>query len=126
MKELDVGEVIGNKYVLVRLLGVGAMGQWAARHQALQQTFAIKLMLPRQALGFGGPGARGVETSRKRFENEAQIAAALSRKSRHIGVGVSDYGIDDEVAYLVMGAARGRRARQAHRRRPKAADPPPR
>ena len=43
----------------------------------------------------------GVETSLRRFENEAQIAAALSRKSRHIAQ-VIDYGIDDGTAYLVM------------------------
>jgi serine/threonine-protein kinase len=101
VKDLDVGQVIASKYVLVRLLGAGAMGQvWVARHQALQQTFAVKLMI-------APPGDdaiqthEGMATSLKRFENEAQIAAALSRKSRHI-VGVSDYGIDDGVAYLVM------------------------
>jgi serine/threonine-protein kinase len=43
----------------------------------------------------------GVETSLRRFQNEAQIAAALSRKSRHIAA-VTDYGIDDGTAYLVM------------------------
>ena len=43
----------------------------------------------------------GVETSLRRFQNEAQIAAALSRKSRHIAA-VTDYGIDDGTAWLVM------------------------
>jgi serine/threonine-protein kinase len=74
------------------------MGQvWAARHQALQQTFAVKLMVPPSA----GKAYEGVETSLRRFQNEAQIAAALSRKSRHIAA-VTDYGIDDGTAYLVM------------------------
>ena len=95
--EIDVGQIVGNKYVLVRLLGAGAMGQvWAARHQALQQTFAVKLMVPPTSNAY-----EGVETSLRRFQNEAQIAAALSRKSRHIAA-VTDYGIDDGTAYLVM------------------------
>ncbi len=95
MRELDVGETVGGKYVLVRLLGHGAMGQvWLARHQALGQTFALKLMVP-------DTRHEELEISLKRFENEAQIAAALSRKSRHI-VGVSDYGVDDGAPYLVM------------------------
>jgi serine/threonine-protein kinase len=96
--EIDVGQIVGNKYVLVRLLGAGAMGQvWVARHQALQQTFAVKLMVPPSS----NAAYEGVETSLRRFQNEAQIAAALSRKSRHIAA-VTDYGIDDGTAYLVM------------------------
>ena len=36
--DVDVGRLIAGKYVLVRLLGAGAMGQvWVARHQALGQ-----------------------------------------------------------------------------------------
>ena len=99
MKEIDVGQTIGDKYVLVRLIGAGAMGQvWVARHQALQQPFALKLMTPP-----GGPqdAFEGIETSLRRFQNEAQIAAALSRKSRHIAQ-VTDYGIEDGTAWLVM------------------------
>jgi len=96
--DVDVGQVVGGKYVLVRLLGAGAMGQvWIARHQGLHQPFAIKLMLPQR----GERGVEALETSLRRFENEAQIAAALSRQSRHI-VQVLDYGIDDGTAYLVM------------------------
>ena len=99
MKEIDVGQTIGDKFVLVRLIGAGAMGQvWVARHQALQQPFALKLMTPP-----GGPqdAFEGIETSLRRFQNEAQIAAALSRKSRHIAQ-VTDYGIEDGTAWLVM------------------------
>ncbi|HEY1955233.1 MAG TPA: serine/threonine-protein kinase [Polyangiaceae bacterium] len=101
MKEIDVGQIIGNKYVLVRLIGAGAMGQvWVARHQALQQPFALKLMTP-PASQDAVQAFEGVETSLRRFQNEAQIAAALSRKSRHIAQ-VTDYGIEDGTAYLVM------------------------
>ena len=99
MKEIDVGQIIGDKYVLVRLLGAGAMGQvWVSRHQALQHTFALKIMTPPRGTA---QAYEGIETSLRRFRNEAQIAAALSRKSRHIA-SVTDYGIDDGVAYLVM------------------------
>jgi serine/threonine-protein kinase len=63
----------------------------------LQQTFAVKLMVPPSS----NAAYEGVETSLRRFQNEAQIAAALSRKSRHIAA-VTDYGIDDGTAYLVM------------------------
>ena len=41
------------------------------------------------------------KTALRRFQIEAQVAAELSRKSRHI-VRVSDHGEDDGVAYLVM------------------------
>jgi len=94
--EIDVGQIVGNKYALVRLLGAGAMGQvWVARHQALQQTFAVKLMTASNA------AHEGAETSLRRFQNEAQIAAAFSRKSRHIAA-VTDHGVEDGTAYLVM------------------------
>ena len=78
MKEIDVGTAIGDKYVLVRLIGAGAMGQvWVARHQALQQPFAVKLMVPPASTAavqaFGG-----VETSLRRLKKEAQTAAELS------------------------------------------------
>jgi serine/threonine-protein kinase len=98
--EIDVGQVIGGKYALQRLLGTGAMGQvWSARHETLQQQVAIKLMVP---LGSSQIGAvEGEATSLKRFANEAQIAAALSRKSRHIAA-VTDFGVEDGVAYLAM------------------------
>ncbi len=99
MKVIDVGEIIGGKYALVRLLGAGGMGEvWLARHQALQQAFAVKIMAPPSA----EPNApEGLETSLRRFRNEAQIAAALSRKSRHIA-SVTDYGVEDGTAFLVM------------------------
>ncbi|HSQ66279.1 MAG TPA: serine/threonine protein kinase, partial [Polyangiaceae bacterium] len=79
MKDVDVGAVIAGKYVLVRLLGRGAMGQvWLGRHEVLHQDFALKLLVPpRKAL-------EDEKTAHRRFENEAQIAAALSRRSRHV------------------------------------------
>ena len=106
MKEIDVGQTVGGKYALLRLIGAGAMGQvWIARHEALQQTFAIKVMIP-PASESAVQGHETAETSMKRFENEARIAANLSRKSRHIAA-VTDYGVDDDVAYLVMELLQG-------------------
>ncbi len=93
--EIDVGHVIAGKYELVRLLGRGAMGEvWLTTHRSLGGEFAIKLM-ERTAEADADAESTG------RFQLEAQIAAKLSRKTRHI-VSVSDHGEEDGVAYLVM------------------------
>src|SRR5262249_26341099 len=92
--EIDVGTTIAGKYELVRLIGRGAMGQvWLANHTSLGGQFAIKLVEPRQDAE--------AETAAGRFQLEAQIAARLSRKTRHI-VSVSDHGEEAGYAYLVM------------------------
>lgn len=91
---IDVGQVIAGKYELVRLLGKGAMGEvWLANHNSLGGQFAIKLVEPADDIE--------AETAAGRFQLEAQIAAKLSRKTRHI-VSVSDHGEEDGLAYLVM------------------------
>jgi hypothetical protein len=92
---LEAGTVVAGKYVLVRKIGSGAMGEvWAARHQTLDEEVAIKLVL------------RGVDhedgtSADSRFLLEARVAAALSRKTRHI-VAVTDHGQDGALGYLVM------------------------
>jgi serine/threonine protein kinase len=92
---LAAGTVVAGKYVLVRKIGSGAMGEvWAARHQTLDEEVAIKLVL------------RGVDhedgtSADSRFLLEARVAAALSRKTRHI-VAVTDHGQDGALGYLVM------------------------
>jgi serine/threonine-protein kinase len=92
--DVDVGKVIAGKYELVRLIGQGAMAEvWLARHRSLGGEFAIKLIEP--------TGEDEAESAAARFQLEAQIAATLSRKTRHI-VSVSDHGEDDGLAYLVM------------------------
>lgn len=91
---VDVGTLIAGKYELVRLLGKGAMGEvWLATHNSLGGEFAIKLVEPADDME--------AETAAGRFQLEAQIAAKLSRKTRHI-VSVSDHGEEDGLAYLVM------------------------
>lgn len=92
--DVDVGTVIAGKYELVRLLGKGAMGEvWLAKHDTLGGDFAVKLVETADDIE--------AETAAGRFQLEAQIAAKLSRKTRHI-VSVSDHGEEDGRAYLVM------------------------
>ncbi|MDB4939200.1 MAG: serine/threonine protein kinase [Labilithrix sp.] len=92
---LSPGMIVANKYELVRKLGTGAMGEvWAARHKTLDEEVAIKLVM------------RGVDhedgtSADSRFLLEARVAAALSRKTRHI-VAVTDHGQDGALGYLVM------------------------
>jgi serine/threonine protein kinase len=92
---LAAGMIVANKYELVRKLGTGAMGEvWAARHKTLDEEVAIKLVM------------RGVDhedgtSAESRFLLEARVAAALSRKTRHI-VAVTDHGQDGALGYLVM------------------------
>ncbi len=92
--KVDVGQIIAGKYELVRLLGKGAMGEvWLAIHNTLGGEVAIKLVEPADDVE--------AETAAGRFQLEAQIAAKLSRRTRHI-VSVSDHGEEDGLAYLVM------------------------
>jgi serine/threonine-protein kinase len=92
--DIDVGQVIAGKYELVKLLGKGAMGEvWLAHHNSLGGEFAIKLIEPNDDIE--------AETTAGRFQLEAQIAAKLSRQTRHI-VSVSDHGEENGLAYLVM------------------------
>jgi eukaryotic-like serine/threonine-protein kinase len=97
VKTPDAGDVVGGKYELVRLIGRGSMGEvWLAHHQSLREKVALKL-LARPAWG----DFEDATQAASRFRFEAQIAARLSRKTRHI-VRVTDHGEEDDLAYLVM------------------------
>src|SRR3954466_1851428 len=92
---LAAGVIVGDKYELVRKLGTGAMGEvWAARHKSLREEVAIKLVMRNVDHGDG-------TSAESRFLLEARVAAALSRKTRHI-VAVTDHGHDGNLGYLVM------------------------
>jgi serine/threonine protein kinase len=92
---LVAGMIVAGKYELVRKIGSGAMGEvWAARHETLDEEVAIKLVL-RVVDHEDGTSAES------RFLLEARVAAALSRKTRHI-VAVTDHGQDGALGYLVM------------------------
>jgi serine/threonine-protein kinase len=91
--------VIGGRYELESLLGRGSFGAvWRAHHLSLGEDVAIKLLA--QASSSVAP--EDPATASARFLFEAQIAARLSRKTRHI-VRVTDHGEEDDgLAYLVM------------------------
>jgi serine/threonine protein kinase len=91
---LDVGQVLGGKYELLRWLASGAMGEvWVARHRSLDEPVAIKVLLPSY-----DPDEW---SSLARFRLEARIAARLSTKTAHV-VRVTDYGDHGSRPYLVM------------------------
>ena len=93
--DLAAGMIVAGKYELVRKLGTGAMGEvWAALHKSLHEEVAIKLVV-RNVDHEDGTSAES------RFLLEARVAAALSRKTRHI-VAVTDHGQDGALGYLVM------------------------
>jgi serine/threonine-protein kinase len=95
---VDVGQLVANKYELVRLLGRGSMGEvWSAHHKALNEQVALKLL----SWPPSGDDAEEPAVALARFRFEAQVAARLSRKTRHIAR-VTDYGEDDGLPYLVM------------------------
>ncbi len=107
------GQVLGGRYELVRLLGRGSMGTvWLARHRTLGEQVAVKVMAPVADSG----GIETASTAAARFRFEAQVAARLSRKTRHV-VRVTDHGHDGPVAFLVMELLEGQTLEAAFMRR---------
>jgi eukaryotic-like serine/threonine-protein kinase len=88
----QAGEVVGGKFVVERVLGVGGMGVVvAAHHSHLDQTVAIKFLRRDAAKD---------DLAISRFLREARAATAL--QSEHV-VRVMDAGrLDDGLPYLVM------------------------
>ncbi len=79
-----VGDVVGGKYRVERVLGRGGMGiVVAAHHVSLRHRVALKFLLPE---GRTTPGAT------ERFFREAQAAAAIASEhiARVIDVGQTD------------------------------------
>jgi serine/threonine-protein kinase len=93
-QHLDVGQIIAGKYELVRLLGRGTSSAvWAVRHTSLDEVFALKVLTP--------PPGVAPELASARFHEQAQLSAALSRKTRHV-VSVTDHGEESGWPYVVM------------------------
>jgi serine/threonine-protein kinase len=92
------GQLLAGKYRVERVLGQGGMGVVvAAHHVVLDETVAIKFLLP-EALGSAEAVAR--------FEREAR--AAVKIKSEHVAR-VTDVGrLDTGAPYMVMELLRGR------------------
>ena len=84
------------KYQIVRLLGQGGMGAvFEAVHTGIGKAVAIKTM---------NPALASDPRSKERFLREAEAASRLEHP--HV-VGVTDFGSDAEVIYLVMELLRG-------------------
>src|SRR3954470_20611947 len=87
----QVGQVINNKYRLLRLIGDGGMGSvYEARHEVLGTSVALKLLHP--------------ELSRRSglvqpFLQEARVSAQI--QSPHV-VRVSDVDQNGALAYIVL------------------------
>lgn len=88
--DVSVGDLIDGKYRVERQIGEGGMGiVLAARHEALGERFALKIL-----------GEGSDETLRRRFLREAQAAARIT--SVHIAR-VFDVGmLADGAPYMVM------------------------
>ncbi|AUX30706.1 MULTISPECIES: serine/threonine-protein kinase [Sorangium] len=87
-----VGDIIGGKYRVERVLGRGGMGLVvSAHHVSLRHRVALKFLLPE---GRTTPGAL------ERFFREAQAAAAIA--SEHIARVIDVGQTDEELPYFVM------------------------
>ncbi len=86
------GERVGEKYVVERVLGQGGMAVVvAARHEALDQLVAIKVLLPEHAKS---PDVR------RRFAREAR--AAVKIRSEHVARVLDVGALSDDTPYIVM------------------------
>lgn len=89
---LHEGQMLAGKYRVERILGVGGMGVVvAAHHVQLDESVAIKLLLPEKG---------GTPISARRFVREAR--AAVKIKSEHVAR-VFDVGtLEDGAPFIVM------------------------
>ena len=93
--DLAPGTVLG-KYRIVSRLGVGGMGSvYQAVHTGIAKSVALKTMSPQLA---------GDPRTAARFLREAASASRLDHP--HV-VGVTDFGTDRGISYLVMEFLRG-------------------
>jgi serine/threonine protein kinase len=96
----DTGKQIGN-YRVLRLLGSGGFAEvYLGEHVYLHTQAAIKLLTTRLA-----------EDGLTSFQQEAQTIASLDHPNI---VRVLDFGIQDQMPFLVMGYASGGTLRQHH------------
>ena len=111
---LAPGVVFAEKYEIVRVLGVGGMGQvYQARHRELDTLVALKIMV-----GHLAHQPEAVE----RFKREAR---AMARVSHPHAVRVLDAGMAGERLYLVMEFLEGQTLRAWHERWRTAGQSPP-
>jgi hypothetical protein len=88
---LGAGDVLAQRYRLLREIGHGGMGSvWEAEHLSLASPVAVKLIDPRLV---------HEERARARFLREARAAATL--RGAHV-VQIFDYGVHDGTPYIAM------------------------
>ncbi|MEZ4410535.1 MAG: serine/threonine-protein kinase [Polyangiales bacterium] len=93
---LKAGDVLGERYEIVRVLGQGGMGTvYEARHKILGRPVAIKVLKPEVAYN---------EQFSARFLQEAKSAAELHHRNI---VELTDYGFFGDQPYMVMEFLRG-------------------
>lgn len=86
------GELVADKYLIERVLGMGGMGVvLAARHRFLEQRFAIKLLLP---------DAAASSEAISRFMREAQAASSI--RSEHVARIVDVGSLANGLPFMVM------------------------
>ncbi len=96
--ESNIGRVLGNKYEIVRVLGVGGMGAvFEVRHRLINRRFAVKLLHAEYATD---------EDVVERFKREATNTAAIGHDNI---VEITDMGMSDTgELYIVMEFLAGR------------------
>lgn len=91
MKRFHEGYVLGDRYRLETFVASGGMGDvWKAVDDVLGRVVAVKIMRP---------DAANEEVFAQRFKEEALLTAGLSH---HNIATLFDYGIHDDISYLVM------------------------
>lgn len=95
--ETIIGKVVADRYVVLGLLGSGAMGTvYKARHKHLNREVALKMLRKEAAAD---------ENSSKRFENEAKAASSLTHSNL---IAVTDYGFTESgTPFLIMDYVQG-------------------
>lgn len=95
--EALIGKTLDARYRIDGVLGKGGVGVvYAAQHLRLNQPVAVKVLLDRYF---------SLKEIRVRFEREARVLSTLRHPQI---VSVSDYGLVDGMAYLVMEQLEGR------------------
>ncbi|HET8934657.1 MAG TPA: serine/threonine-protein kinase, partial [Polyangiales bacterium] len=91
-----IGQIVGEKYRIEEVLGVGGMGAvFRARHELIDKVVALKWL---------HSDADSGSIARERFLREARLAARVQHPNI---VEVYDFGLDDNTPYLVMELLQG-------------------
>src|SRR5262245_46107567 len=96
-----LGKTVGGRYRLTQKLATGGMGVvYRAERLQIGRTVAIKFLHRTFA---------GHEDARRRFETEAK---AMARLAHPHCVSVIDFGVEDELPYVVMDFVHGKTLRE--------------